>query len=237
MLHSNHTLLCLTATKEEFMSSLQAGFASPRATICLVEDDPQHESDMKQMLNEAGYDVISFSNIEAFEMGFNTCIIDAMVLDFKIGNDEGIRAIEHLRRLGISVPFLIVTGFGTVEVAVRCMKLGAITILEKPLNQDSFVNTVGSLVQISAELKSRHSFRRLMLSRFQRLTAREAQVLKLVMQGKSSKEIAKLLECSSKTVDVHRSRIVTKLEVTSINELLHGLIISDLDAIDPNLYP
>jgi FixJ family two-component response regulator len=122
------------------------------------------------------------------------------------------------------VPFLLVTGYGTVAMAVEAMKMGAITVIEKPFHHDLFINTVREM--IAFELKRRDQLNRQsqVAERMQLLTVREREIAELVVAGNLTKQIANLLGISAKTVEVHRSRITKKLGVESVAQLVRVLL-------------
>lgn len=196
--------------------------------ICLIDADPLQEKIMRDFLEGSGYRVVAYSTFEDFQAGFDPSDVSAIVLDFQPESALGLAVVSHLAKLGIKTPFVAVTSLGSVSTAVKCMQLGAVTVLEKPLDQTLLLNSISSAAQITLDRRKNNCKKLLILERIGRLTSRETEVLKFVMEGKSSKDVAKLIGCSAKTVDVHRSRIVTKLEVGSINEVLYELILADL---------
>lgn len=143
-----------------------------------------------------------------------------LVVDFQMPEISGLEMIREFRKRQYWLPFILATGRGTVAIAVDAMKLGAVTVIEKPIDPDTFVAAVRNAITVEqarrSAFKELDRFRR----RFDLLTSRERQVADLVIEGNATKQIAKALGISVKTVEVHRGRITKKLGVTSVAQLV-----------------
>lgn len=120
----------------------------------------------------------------------------------------------------VDFPFILVTHSGTIELAVDAMRKGAVTVLELPIDFKKLITAVKDGLRIDEERRCREDQCSQFANRFRALTAREREIAELVFEGKLSKQIAKILSISPKTVEVHRSRITKKLEVESVTQLV-----------------
>ncbi len=143
-----------------------------------------------------------------------------LVIDQELSGISGLDLVSQFQTQHGKFPFILVTHQGTVDLAVDAMKRGAINVLEIPVNTERLLASVVSGLQIDAERREREIKCVAFVNRYRALTAREREIAELVYEGKLSKQIAKILSISPKTVEVHRSRITKKLEVESVTQLV-----------------
>jgi RNA polymerase sigma factor (sigma-70 family) len=188
--------------------------------VYVVDDDSSMTNLMAAFLNTNGISTRAFSSglqcLEELKEPFPMCL----VVDFQMPEISGLEMIREFRKRHYWLPFILVTGRGTVAIAVDAMKLGAITVIEKPIDPNTFVAAVRNA--ISVEQMRRSAFEELdrFRKKFDLLTSRERQVADLVIEGNATKQIAKSLGISVKTVEVHRGRITKKLGITSVAQLV-----------------
>lgn len=142
-------------------------------------------------------------------LGSEEC--DLLIADLRMPEMDGIELLTNVRRLTPWVPVLVITGYGDVPTAVRAIKAGAVDFMEKPLDKDNLLRTVKSLLR-------ENTFTRTCVGK--PLTAIQMKVLKLVIDGKSNREIADLLGRSVRTIEVHRAHMMEKLGVNSLLDLV-----------------
>lgn len=144
-----------------------------------------------------------------------------IVLDLRMPRMNGMEALVNFKARGIALPVIMLSGYGDIATAVRSMKLGAVDFILKPFQADALLERVqGAVAENMLQLARERASYRLRL-RFRRISQREAEVLSLVVSGKPSKEIARRLHISRKTVDVHRSNLMRKVGVSSVAELVN----------------
>lgn len=188
--------------------------------VWVVSDDEQFQNAISFALSEAGLSCSRFSSSKhALDMLCVTCP-PFMVVDNELVGMSGMDLVSQFRVQHGWFPFVIITSHGTVDLAVEAMKNGAVTVLEMPIHCERLVEAVKSGMQINTDRRLSENQRNEFSSRFQALTAREREIAELVFEGKLSKQIAKELSISHKTVEVHRSRITKKLEIESITQLV-----------------
>lgn len=189
-------------------------------TVYIVEDQDAFRANLQALLEEEGHKVEAYDSAERFLAAFRADIAKCLIVDYKLPQMSGIDLIRAIRAAGSSAPFVVTTGFGSIASTVEFMKLGAVTVLEKPIDFDELFKFVNWAVRLENNERSMLSAQAAVKSRLPRLTAREREILDKLLSGTSSKELADTFSIALKTVEVHRSNIVKKLEVDSISELL-----------------
>lgn len=188
--------------------------------VWVVSDDERFQNAVSFALSESGLSCSRFSSSQhALEMLCVTCP-PFIVVDNELVGMSGMDLVFQFRLQYGWFPYVIITRHGTVDLAVDAMKNGAVTVLEMPIPFEKLVEAVKSGVKINAARRLSENQRNEFASRFQALTAREREIAELVFEGKLSKQIAKELSISHKTVEVHRSRIAKKLEIESVTQLV-----------------
>ena len=132
----------------------------------------------------------------------------------------GLDLQDKLREMCIKVPVIIITGYGDVPMAVRAIKNGAVDFIEKPVSDQVLLDHIHHAIAQDLESRKQHEQNREIRERFSHLTSRERQIMELVVEGLSSREIANHLEVSSKTVEAHRARIMRKMEAKNVPYLI-----------------
>jgi FixJ family two-component response regulator len=143
-----------------------------------------------------------------------------LVADVRLPGMSGIALQEALERRETPLPVILVTGFAEVPTAVKAMKRGAIDFIEKPFSNDVLLDCIRKAIDIDEERRRVRAARILVLARIDRLSPREREVMGMIVAGTSTKEIAFDLKLSDKTVEVHRSHIMKKMQVSSVVELV-----------------
>jgi len=205
--------------------------------VFIVDDNDDFRSSVAWMLRGEGYQTIEYASphkaINALQLTRASELqYSCILLDVRMPEMNGLEFHEQLRTRRISIPVVYMTGHGDVPLAVEAMKKGAVTLLEKPLKTDSLIDAVETAIASSVVSKpveqamempaeQRASFIKLMGS----LTPREEEVLNEMVAGKTNKIIASDLSISIRTVEVHRSRLMKKLEVRSVSELIRMVMI------------
>jgi FixJ family two-component response regulator len=142
------------------------------------------------------------------------------VLDVRIPGTSGLDLLEQLPQRKIGIPVIVLTGYGDVPMAVRALKGGAVDFIEKPFNDQTLVDSVHKAIRRDGQMRRQRSERMESALRVTRLTPRERQVMDLVVVGKANKQVAGELGCSCKTVEVHRARVMEKMQADSVAALV-----------------
>ena len=189
-------------------------------TVYVIDDDDGLRASMRWLLESVGLAVQTFSSgqefLDRYEPGGGGCL----VLDVRMPGMNGLDLQDELARRRIDLPVIIVTGYGEVHMAVRAMQGGASDFIEKPFSEQVFLDRVWRAIGQDAESHRERAQLAGFRSYAGRLTAREREVMGLVVAGKSNKEIARDLALSSKTVEAHRSQVMKKTESKSLADLV-----------------
>ncbi len=179
--------------------------------IFFVDDEPKVRGVVGGTLEELGSTVSCFARAADCleQLGSKRC--DLLITDVKMPEMDGMELLAKAKRLAPWLPILVITGYGDIPMAVAAIKAGAVDFIEKPLDKKSFLWKVKSILQQSTFDDSYKG---------KPLTESEMKVLKLIIDGKSNKEIAYLLHRSVRTIEVHRSHLMRKLDVDNVVDLV-----------------
>ena len=193
--------------------------ALERPSVFIVDDDFEIWETMRDMVERHGYSAAVFADgfefLDAFRPGHAGCLI----ADAKMPGVDGLQTIERLKAMRSELPVIVITAYGDVAMAVRAMKAGAMDFLQKPVRQDELLGCIRRAFDASDE-QSGDAERNEAEAKMQGLTARQRQVLDLVLAGAPTKTIATDLKLSQRTVDNHRAAIMRKLVAKSLPSLI-----------------
>jgi FixJ family two-component response regulator len=192
-----------------------------QAVVFVVDDDEAMRDSIVCLLESANLPCRMFGDARAFldacEPGRPGCLL----LDIRMPGMSGMELLAHLKANGYSQPVIIITGHGDVPLAVRALKSGAFDFVQKPFGAQDLLDKVqAALEQVRAD-RRKNLKQDMLRGRFGALTGREREIMELVVAGDSSKVIGMKLGISSKTVDIHRSNIMKKLDVQTVAEMGH----------------
>lgn len=190
-------------------------------SIFLVDDDQSVTDSLAWMLESVRLHATAFNDPVEFVRfldGFDgpACV----VLDMRMGEMGGLEVLQHIIARRKDMPVTLLSAHGDVPIAVRSMKIGAFDFLQKPFDPQSFLDTVNQMLRKARELYSERKEERERHELLSDLSAREGEIFSFLLQGLSSKEIAKNINISPKTVDIHRANILKKLGLVSYRDLI-----------------
>ncbi|MBI3917937.1 MAG: response regulator transcription factor [Betaproteobacteria bacterium] len=195
--------------------------------IYIVEDDDALRDSLCWLIESAGHRVVAFPNAECFLAAYQPGAGACLVLDVRMPGMSGLQLQEMLLRLHQNIPTIFVTGHGDVPMAVNAIKRGALDFIEKPFRDQELLTKIERAVQIERELADPRARYRLIAPRLATLTIREREVMRRVVDGRPNKCIAKDLAISIKTVEAHRSKMMEKLGVNSVAELVRVVVLAE----------
>ena len=193
---------------------------TPKRTVHLVDDEDSIRKSAGFMLKTSGFAVQTYASGIAFLKAVKTAEPGCILLDVRMPGMDGLEVQEVLAERGITMPVIVLTGHGDVGIAVRVMKAGAVDFLEKPFEKTALLASIGvafSRLDKSDARSLREAEARV---RVAVLTPREREVLIGLANGFPNKTIAYDLDISTRTVEVHRANLMTKLEVHSLSDAL-----------------
>ena len=193
---------------------------TPKRIVHLVDDEESIRKSAGFMLKTSGFAVQTYASGIAFLKAVKTAEPGCILLDVRMPGMDGLEVQEVLAERGITMPVIVLTGHGDVGIAVRVMKAGAVDFLEKPFEKSALLASIGvafSRLDKSDARSLREAEARV---RVAVLTPREREVLIGLANGFPNKTIAYDLDISTRTVEVHRANLMTKLEVHSLSDAL-----------------
>lgn len=189
-------------------------------TIFVIDDERSVRHALARLLRSAGYRVETFASAEEFLKREPYEGVGCLVLDVRMPGMTGPELFDRMSEKGLSMPVVFLTGHGDVPTSVRAMKKGAVDFLLKPADDEALLQTIRQAVVRHASEQAREQERQGIQARLQRLTSREREVMECVIRGRLNKQIAADLGITEKTVKVHRGRVMAKMEVGSVAELV-----------------
>jgi FixJ family two-component response regulator len=198
--------------------------APPDPVVYIVDDDEAVRDSLQWLLEANGFGARSFASAEDFlamlRAGSGPAPVSCLVLDVRMPGMTGPELHDELVRSGYRLPLIFITGHGDVPMAVASMKKGAVDFLEKPFNDAQLCALVRQSLENASRAFEQGSAERAASERLERLTARERQVLDLIVAGRLNKQIADDLGISIKTVEAHRANIMDKLDTRTMADLM-----------------
>ncbi len=193
---------------------------SEGATVFIVDDDQSVRTALARLMRSAGLHAETFASAKDFLERELPDGPGCMVLDLSMPGSTGLDLQKDMAAADIDLPIVFLTGHGNVPSSVKALKSGAVDFLEKPVDEDRLLSAIQDAVE--QDIRTRRDRDKLseVRGRVARLTRRELQVFRLVVQGKLNKQAAGELGMSEKTVKVHRARVMQKMEADSLAELV-----------------
>jgi FixJ family two-component response regulator len=188
--------------------------------VYVVDDDKSVRTALVRLLSSAEYPARQFASVEAFLRECSPDLPGCLLLDLRLPALSGLDLIEELEQRGSPVGVIVISGRGEIQDGVKAMKLGAVDFLTKPLDEMQLLQRVAFALDLSRERYRKKSEDAALRERFETLTPRERQVCDLVSSGLLNKQVAAQLGVAEKTVKIHRGRVMSKLGVHSVAELV-----------------
>lgn len=200
--------------------------------IHLVDDDDAVRRSLALLIGTVGLSVTEWPHPQAFLDGFDRESVGAIVLDVRMPGLSGLTVLEQLLAQGVDQPVIMLTGHGTVDMCRRAFKAGAAEFLEKPVDDERLLEALHDCVRRHVLTRERLSADRDARERYARLSEREREVLSLVIEGQTAKQIARALGVSPRTVETHRANLGTKLETDSLAQLIrrYSMLVEESNA-------
>ena len=194
--------------------------------VYIVDDDEVICAAVQELLSTVGIESEAFLSAEGYLELYSNEMRGCIISDIRMARISGFMLMEKLQKLGCEMPIIFLTGCADVEMAVQGIKNGAFDFIEKPFHKQGLLEIVNQALEKNTEdlrLKETSSQNDEYINR---LSSREKGVFDLLMQGESSKSIAKMLGISPRTVDVHRQHILEKFNLKSVSELMARILSS-----------
>ncbi len=196
-----------------------------QASVCIVDDEISVRKSLKLLMESAGLRALTCESAEEFLASPKIGDLGCVILDLRLGGMSGIQLLTVMRERGIDVPAIMITGHGDVPAAVASMKLGAVDFIEKPCEPSALLAKVQEALARSLVQKENKVHLESDRSRFSSLTAREMDILQMIIDGKSTKQIAYDTGLSQKTVSNHRAHLLAKTGAENTADLVRMAVV------------
>ena len=193
-------------------------------TVFVVDDDSSTRELLGWLMKRNGLAFEAFPDARSFLEAYGTDRPGCLVLDLNMPGMNGLDLQQYLKEQGVLLPVIFLSAGADVPKAVRAVREGAVDFIEKPFDYKRVVELVRECLERDRASRAGRERRKSMSDRLGQLTQREREVLDLVVMGKHNREIAEALDISIKTVEAHRARLMEKLEVGSLAELVQAVV-------------
>lgn len=194
--------------------------SSNEPTVYVVDDDQAIRHAMELLLRSVGLKHRIFHSGDEFLTHYASGDPGCLVLDIRMPGMGGLELQRKLTELGSTLPIIFITGHGDVPMAVKAMQEGALDFIQKPFRDQELLDRVHDALKSDSERRSELEEQAAIAKRLEKLTKREREVMDLVVTGKPNKVIAYDLGVSQRTVEIHRARVMEKMEARSLAELV-----------------
>lgn len=195
-----------------------------RRIVHIVDDEPGMRKALGRLLRAEGLYVRAFESATAF---LSVCLVEeiaCLILDVTMPDLDGLELQRRLTHLGLLVPIIFLTGNGDIPMSVRAIKAGAVDFLTKPVKDSDLLVAVRTSLQLADTRNAERSLDAAVRVRHESLTPRERQVMSLVVAGKLNKQIAAELGTGEQTIKIHRGRVMEKMGVHSVADLVRAAV-------------
>ena len=191
-----------------------------KGTICIIDDDEAVRESLRLLLFVNGYQSQSFDSADAFLASNALDKFEAILLDLRMPGTDGLELQQILLKRSCRTPIIFISGHGDIPVAVAAIQKGALDFLTKPFEEGDLLAKVETAVASFRDQLREFEELESLQSMYARLTPRETDVMRLIVQGRLNKQIGDELGISPRTVEIHRAHVMEKMEAGSVAELV-----------------
>ena len=192
--------------------------------VFIVDDDAAVRSSLRLLIKSVGLVPTALESGHEFLDKYDPAQPGCLVLDVRMPQMSGLELQEQLNRLGAVIPVIFITGHGDVSMAVEAMQAGALDFIQKPFSDEDLLTRIHQALAKDAKTRASLSELAAIRERLASLTPREREVMDLVVSGKANKVIAGDLDLSQRTVEIHRARVMEKMDASSLAHLVRMVL-------------
>jgi FixJ family two-component response regulator len=192
--------------------------------VYVVDDDASVRKSLARLLRASGHSADTFASpAEFLEHCRQTPVRGCALLDIQMPGLNGLELQRELLAANVAIPIIFITGHGDIPMSVKAMKAGAVDFLSKPFRDEELLGAIDQAIARDREQQSERAELESLSMRYRTLTPREREVLALVVGGLLNKQIAAKLNASEKTIKIHRGRVMQKMQVQSVADLVRAV--------------
>ncbi len=192
--------------------------------VYIIDDDQDICNSLKWLLDSVQLETRTFNSATEFLTYERPNTPACLILDIRMRGMSGLQLQQQLNQQRINIPVIFMTGHGDIPMSVNAMKAGAFDFLEKPFNPQHMLNQIQACLQQAEQNFIASEQRKQQMQKLESLSPRENEIIKLMVDGLSSKHIAQMLNISHKTVEIHRTHIRQKLGTESIAQMVNMVL-------------
>lgn len=200
---------------------------SSEAIVFVVDDEPAMRNSLRRLFQSAGLAVQAYGSAQEFLDAYRPDAAGCLILDVRMPGMSGLELQKELAARNIKVPLIFLTGSADVSMAVEAMRAGAADFLEKPFDNEILLARARMALAQGARIQQDLGELAGIEQRLARLTPREREVMELMVAGKLSKTIADLLGASPRTIQIHRGRVMDKMQADSLADLVRMALLRE----------
>ena len=205
----------------------------PKPKVFIVDDDPGVLDSLKFLMRSVGLDAETYQSAHEFLSAFDLERPGCLVLDVRMPGMSGLELQERLVSMGSVLPIIFITAHGDIPMAVQAVKAGAVDFVQKPFRDQDLIDKIQGALQQDAQMRRQLADRADIVERIESLTPREREVMHWVVEGKPNKVIAHSLGISQRTVEIHRARVMEKMQAESVPHLVQMVLRAQSDENGP----
>ena len=203
-----------------YLPKLLQPMIDDRPTVIVIDDDPSIRKAIDRLLRSVGLRVELFESAQEFLQSDRPDAPSCIVLDVRLPGQSGLNLQRNLAAADIRIPIIFITAHGDIPMSVRAMKAGAVEFLTKPFHDQDLLDAIEAALEKDRARRADEKLAAELKKRFETLTARERQVMHLVVAGRLNKQIAAELGISEMTVKIHRGQVFHKMQAVSLPDLV-----------------
>jgi len=200
------------------------------AIVFIVDDDASVRDSLRWLIESVQLQVQCFATAQEFLNGYKDQQTGCVVLDVRMPGLSGLDLQEELQQQDFVLPVIIITGHADVPMAVRAFKSGVFDFIEKPFNDQHLIDRIHQAIEKSRSQKVSIERRQDARDRLQKLSSRKIQVLDCIVSGCSNKTMARELDISVKTIETHRANLMSKMQASSVSELVRIALLAERES-------
>jgi len=198
-------------------------------TVFVIDDDPALRDSLRWLIESLQYPVETFESAQEFLDSYECGKPGCLLLDVRLPGMSGLQLQKKLNEMQADLPVIIITGHGDVPMAVRALQAGAMHFLEKPFRDQELLDSVQEALELDQRNRGQQALKQSILDHIEKLTPREYEIMKDIVRGQTNRAIGEKHGISVKTVEVHRTRVMSKMQAESLPDLVRMVL-----AVEPD---